>query len=73
MGKSKRMKKWGGANDPNAVPPGNYGDPNASTTVSPVPTPVAAVEEPEPVQETAQETVEEVKPKKKIVRKKTDA
>ena len=24
MGKSKRMKKWGGA-----VPPGNYGDPNA--------------------------------------------
>jgi hypothetical protein len=39
----------------------------------PVPTPVAAVEEPEPVQETAQETVEEVKPKKKIVRKKTDA
>jgi hypothetical protein len=25
MGKSKRMKKWGGAYDPNAVPPGNYG------------------------------------------------
>ena len=40
------MKKWGGANDPNAVPPGNYGDPNASTTVSPVPTPVAPVDPP---------------------------
>ena len=46
MGKSKRMKKWGGTVDANAVPPGTYGAatigvvPNApntstSTTVDP--------------------------------------